>query len=138
MAIIEQGAPGRIFYVRIHPNEDLLRSVEHTAREAGLAVAMVRSSVGSLAHACLEVAGGRRLDLPGPALEIMSLQGEVRAAADGLPQALLAGVVMDLQGKFHAGRLVRGRNPACMTIEVVLEEWCVEQRMELSDDAQYQ
>ncbi|MFA7437185.1 PPC domain-containing DNA-binding protein [Castellaniella sp.] len=134
MAIIERGAPGRIFYVRIHPNEDLVRSIEHTAREAGLGAALVRSSVGSLAHACLEVAAGRLLERPGPALEIMTLQGEVRATPHGLPEARLAGVVMDLQGQFHAGRFVRGRNPACMTIEVVLEEWCIEQQMEFSVD----
>lgn len=130
MTLIEQGHVGRIFYARIHPNEDLVRSLERAVQEAGVSAALVRSSVGSLAHACLRVADGQERALAGPALEIMTLQGEVRCQDDGTPRADLAGVVMDLQGRFHAGRFVPGRNPACMTIEIVFEEWCVEQRIE--------
>lgn len=128
MVTIEQGHVGRIFYIRIHPNEDLVLSLEQSCIEAEITHALVRISVGSLAHCSLRCGAQSTLELSGPALEIMNLNGEIRPDAAGQPKAQLNGVVMDLQGRFHAGRFVRARNPACMTIEAVIEEWCIEER----------
>jgi predicted DNA-binding protein with PD1-like motif len=127
MTTIEQGHTGRIFYVRIHPNEDLVQSLEKTFIEAGLSRAIVRSSVGSLAHCCLECGAGRQIDLPGPANEILNMNGELRSDGAGNPVSTVTGIVMGMDGTFHAGRFVSGRNPACMTVEAVIEEWVVEQ-----------
>lgn len=126
MATIEQGHTGRIFYVRIHPNEDLVQSLEKTFIEAGLSRAIVRSSVGSLAHCSLECGSGRQVDLPGPAIEILNMNGEISGDASGNPVSCITGMVMGMDGTFRAGRFVSGRNPACMTVEAVIEEWVVD------------
>ncbi|MBV2181147.1 MAG: DNA-binding protein [Castellaniella sp.] len=131
MSTMEQGRTGRIFYIRIHPNEDLVQSLEKTFIESGLARAIVRSSVGSLAHCSLNRGTHDTLELDGPAIEILNLTGEIRGDAAGRPVAHVTGTVMDMQGAFYAGRFISGRNPACMTVEVVLEEWIVEQIVSL-------
>lgn len=129
---IEQGHTGRIFYVRIHPNEDLAQSLEKTFLESDLLRAIVRTGVGSLAHCCLEFSSGKQTDISGPAIEILNLAGEISCDEQGNPVARLNGMVVDIKGEFHAGRFVTGRNPACMTVEVVLEEWLVDKTIELN------
>jgi len=130
MAVIEQGHTGRIFYIRIHPNEDLVQSLEKTFIESGLSRAIVRSSVGSLAHCSLQCGGAQHtLELEGPALEILNMNGEIRCDDGGYPAAHVTGIVMDMHGKIHAGCFTSGRNPACMTVEAVIEEWIVEQTL---------
>jgi len=129
MTTIEQGHTGRIFYVRIHPNEDLVQSLEKTFIESGLERAIVRSSVGSLAHCCLECGPGKTVDLPGPAVEILNMNGEISCDESGSPVTRASGMVMGMDGAFFAGRFVTGRNPACMTVEAVIEEWVVDQRV---------
>jgi len=131
MTVVEQGYTGRIFYIRIHPNEDLIQSLEKTFIESGLHRAIVRGSVGSLAHCSLLRGTRDTLELDGPAIEIMNMNGEIRCDAAGNPVAQVSGVVMDLGGQFHAGRFTSGRNPACMTVEAVLEEWIVEKTLSL-------
>lgn len=130
MQTIEQGHTGRIFYLRIHPNEDLVQSLEKTFLEADLSRAIVRSGVGSLAHCCLEFGAGRTIDIEGPAIEILNLGGEIACNGRQGPIARVNGMVMDIKGEFHAGRFVTGRNPACMTVEVVMEEWVVDKNVE--------
>jgi predicted DNA-binding protein with PD1-like motif len=130
MHLIEQGHTGRIFYLRIHPNEDLVQSLEKAFMDAGLTRALVRGGLGSLAHGCVAVGPDKREDMPGPAVEILHLSGEISSEAGQNPQALLTGAVLDTFGAIHAGEFVTGRNPACMTIEVVMEEWVVEQSFE--------
>ncbi|TAL81887.1 MAG: DUF296 domain-containing protein [Candidimonas sp.] len=127
---IEQGHTGRIFYLRIHPNEDLVQSLEKAFMEAGLTRALVRSGLGSLAHCCVAVGPDTHEDMPGPAVEILHLSGEISSDATQNPRARLMGAVLDTFGAIHAGEFVTGRNPACMTIEVVMEEWVVEQSFE--------
>ena len=131
MNVMEQGRTGRIFYIRIHPNEDLIQSLEKTFIESGLSRAIVRSSVGSLAHCSLQRGSRDTLELDGPAVEILNMNGEIRCDETGNPVAQVAGTVMDMTGQFHAGRFTSGRNPACMTVEAVLEEWIVEQTVSL-------
>lgn len=131
MTVMEQGHTGRIFYIRIHPNEDLVQSLEKTFIEAGLSHAIVRSSVGSLAHCSLQCGEHDTLELDGPAIEILNMNGEISSDDAGHPVAHLTGVVMDMHAQFHAGRFVSGRNPACMTVEAVIEEWVVEQTLTL-------
>jgi hypothetical protein len=76
--------------------------------------------------ACLYARGGGVRWLEGPAVEIVSLAGEVRAQADGSVVASLSGVVADPAGRVHGGVFVPGANPVCMTFEVTLEEWLPE------------
>ncbi|MBV8618901.1 MAG: DNA-binding protein [Curvibacter sp.] len=121
--LIERGRTGRIVYARVAPNEDLVRSIEALCAAHGLAHAFVRGGLGSLIDACLQRREGDPQHIAGPAVEIVSFGGEVRAQADGAPRAALSGVVADPQGQMHGGLFVAGRNPICMTLEVTLEEW---------------
>ena len=59
----------------------------------------------------------------GPAIEIVSLAGEVRTQPDGSTRAAISGVVADTEGRLFGGPFVAGANSVCVTFEVTLEEW---------------
>ncbi len=121
-AEVESGSMGRVAYARIGPNEDLVQGVEKLCLAQGFRNAFVRGALGSLVDACLYARDGVR-QVAGPAVEIVSLAGEVRAQADGSVVASLSGVVADPDGRVHGGAFVPGANTICMTFEVTLEEW---------------
>ena len=121
-ARFEQGRLGRIAVMRLRPNEDLVGALEAACREHGLRHAIVRSAVGSLVDAVLE-AGDLTREVPGPGIEILTLAGEVRSDAAGLPQADLRGTIADGKAQVYGGRFRRGANPICITLELVLQEW---------------
>jgi len=122
-AIVESGAMGRVAYARIAPNEDLVLGIEKLCLAHGFRHAFVRGALGSLVDACLRAPDGGYLEVRGPAVEIVSLAGEVRPGPDGSLRAALTGVVADTEGNVHGGPFVPGSNPICMTFEVTLEEW---------------
>ena len=121
--IVESGAMGRVAYARIAPNEDLVQGVEKLCLAEGFKNAFVRGALGSLVDACLGTLDGTCLQIKGPAVEIVSLAGEVRSKDDGSLSASLSGVVADTEGNVYGGPFVAGSNPICMTFEVTLEEW---------------
>jgi len=120
---VEQGSMGRVAYARIAPNEDLVQGVEKVCLAEGFRNAFVRGALGSLVDACLGTIDGRYLQIKGPAVEIVSLAGEVRSGEDGSLKAALTGVVADPEGNVSGGPFIAGLNPICMTFEVTLEEW---------------
>ncbi len=120
---IEQGSMGRVAYARIAPNEDLVLGVEKLCLAHGFRNAFVRGALGSLVDGCLDTPDGRYLHVRGPAVEIVSLAGEVRSTDDGSVCASLTGVVADTEGNVYGGPFTPGSNPICMTFEVTLEEW---------------
>lgn len=120
---VESGRAGRIAYTRVRPNEDLVQAVQKVCMTHGFRNAFVRGSLGSLTDACLADAEGDLRELRGPAIEVLSITGEVRSDAGGGPEAHLSGVVADAEGRVTGGRFVSGRNPVCMTFELALEEW---------------
>ncbi|CAG1019024.1 hypothetical protein BURC_03869 [Burkholderiaceae bacterium] len=123
VALVENGQMGRVAYARIAPNEDLVRGVEKLCLAEGFRNAFVRGALGSLVDACLGTQEGDCVQVRGPAVEVVSLAGEVRANGDGSLSASLSGVVADPDGKIYGGLFVAGSNPICMTFEVTLEEW---------------
>lgn len=123
---VENGSMGRVAYARIAPNEDLVLGVEKLCLAEGFRNAFVRGALGSLVDACLSTRNGEWLQIKGPAVEIVSLAGEVRSNPDGSLSAALTGVVADPQGTVYGGGFVAGYNPICMTFEVTLEEWLPE------------
>ncbi|CAN5437755.1 DNA-binding protein [soil metagenome] len=125
--VVESGSMGRVAYARIAPNEDLVHGVEKLCLAEGFRNAFVRGALGSLVDGCLRTLDGRYIQLKGPAVEIVSLAGEVRSQADGSLRASLTGVVADTEGNIHGGPFVAGANPICMTLEVTLEEWLPQQ-----------
>ena len=114
---------GRVAYARIAPNEDLVQGVEKLCLAHGFRNAFVRGALGSLVDASRGTLDGGCRHVRGPAVEIVSLAGEVRSQADGSVVAALSGVVADTAGQVHGGPFVAGANPICMTFEVTLEEW---------------
>lgn len=120
---LECGGMGRVAYARVAPNEDLVRSVEALCRLHGFRHAFVRGALGSLVDACLAGPRGGCTAVAGPAVEIVSLAGEVRPAPDGALRAALTGVVVDGAGRVYGGPFVAGANRVCVTLEVTLEEW---------------
>ena len=121
--VIESGTMGRVAYGRIAPNEDLVRGVEKLCLAEGFKHAFVRGALGSLVDACLGTRDGQFRHVGGPAVEVVSLAGEVRSRADGSVCASLTGVVADPQGNVFGGPFVAGSNTVCVTFEVTLEEW---------------
>jgi len=120
---IETGRTGRIVYARVRPNEDLVLAVEKICLREGLGNAFLRGSLGSLTDACLVLPDGTTTLLKGPAIEVVSMSGEVRADASGSPEADLCGMVCTPDGVMTGGRFLRGQNPVCVTFEIALEEW---------------
>ena len=120
---VEAGAMGRVAYARVAPNEDLVLSIEKLCVAEGFRHAFVRGALGSLVDACFVAPGGGTRQVRGPAVEIVSLAGEVRPQGDGSLRAALSGVVADADGHVHGGPFVAGANPVCITFEVTLEEW---------------
>jgi len=123
MPVVEKGSMGRVAYARIAPNEDLLYGVEKMCLSVGFKNAFVRGALGSLVDGCILDGTGQNLLVKGPAVEIVSLAGEVRCVEDGSLRAALSGVIADPDGKVYGGPFVAGLNPICMTFEVTLEEW---------------
>jgi len=120
---IETGEMGRVAYARVGPNEDLVHAVEKFCLAEEFKHAFVRGALGSLVDACLIDTQGRQQRVCGPAVEIVSLAGEVRSLSDGSISAALTGVVADTRGAVYGGLFTPGSNTVCMTLEVTLEEW---------------
>jgi predicted DNA-binding protein with PD1-like motif len=120
---VESGRMGRVAYARVAPNEDLTGSVERLALAQGFRNGFIRGALGSLVDACLATSDGELLHVSGPAVEIVSLAGEVRSQHDGSVRATLSGVVADPSGEVFGGMFVAGHNPICITLEITLEEW---------------
>jgi predicted DNA-binding protein with PD1-like motif len=121
--LAEDGRMGRVAYGRIAPNEDMVLGIEKLCLAQGFRNAFVRGALGSLVDACLEVNDGNITEIKGPAVEVVSLAGEVRSDESGTPCASLSGVVADPEGKVYGGKFIAGLNPICITFEVTLEEW---------------
>ncbi len=123
-AIILDITTGRLASVRLGPNEDLVEGLEQAAAQLGFRRALVRSGLGSLTDAAFHSESGTAHRLRGPAIEILSLSGEVSLndPQNGGPAAGISGVVGDTTGAVWAGRFLPGENPVCVTVEAVIEE----------------
>ena len=121
--LVEAGQMGRVAYARVAPNEDVVLSIEKLCAAEGFRHAFVRGALGSLVDACFVTPGGGTRLVRGPAVEIVSLAGEVRTQPDGSLRAAITGIVADTEGHVHGGPFVAGANPVCVTFEVTLEEW---------------
>lgn len=102
----------RTIVARIRPNEDITLAIEAVARRHHVRAGIVRGSVGSIIGA--HFTDGRKV--PDYATEVLVRSGHVH---DGL--AVLDLLVVDMAGRVHEGRLVRGDNTVCITFELVLE-----------------
>lgn len=128
-ADFEDGRFGRLAVVRLKPNQDLVEGIEAAAAEAGIACGVVRAAVGSLVDAALgygEAENTSIITVEGPGIEILTLAGELRPDENGRARALLQGTISDADAKVYGGTFLRGANPICITLELVLQEWIPE------------
>lgn len=103
----------RAVVLRVRPNEDLVAAIETACRAHGITRAALRGGVGSLVSPRFAEGGGTD-DI---ATELLVTGGGVTAAGGAVGVALA-----DMQGRVHAGSVVRGANAVCITCELVLEE----------------
>ena len=106
--------------MRLAPNEDLVAGLEQAAAQLGFDRALVRGGLGSLTDAAFQSVNGAAQHFTGPAIELLSISGEIALDDDGA--AGLSGLVADRDGAVWSGRFLPGRNPVCVTVEAVLEE----------------
>jgi predicted DNA-binding protein with PD1-like motif len=118
---VQPGRLGRIAVIRLKPNQDLVEGVEAAAAAAGIRDAVVRTAVGSLVDAALGHGAGRRIDVAGPGVEILTLSGSLTGGI-----ADLRGTISDSSARVYGGRFLKGGNPICITLELVLQEWVAE------------
>jgi predicted DNA-binding protein with PD1-like motif len=112
--------PREVLVARVKPNEDIVQAVEKLCLAKGFPAVLVRAGVGSLVGARLRVAD-RVVEVPGPAVEVTGLIGEVRSDARGTPTATLTATLVDDEGRVHGGELISGANPVAITYELCLE-----------------
>ena len=121
---LETGSFSRTISLRVGPNEDITEAIEQACRDHAVTHAVIRGGLGSLIDAVLEVAPGEPpIEAKGLAVELLTLVGEVRPAADGTVRARLSGSVGDPKGRVFGGRFVSGANRVCVTMEIILQEW---------------
>ena len=120
-ATLQPGRLGRIAVIRLKPNQDLIEGVEAAAAAEGIRDAVVRTAVGSLVDAALGHGADRRIDVAGPGVEILTLSGGLKAGV-----ADLRGTISDSSARVYGGRFLKGGNPICITLELVLQEWVAE------------
>ncbi len=120
-ATLERGRLGRIAVIRLKPNQDLVEGVEAAAAADGIRDAVVRTAVGSLVDAALGFGADKRVEVAGPGVEILTLGGRLKGGA-----ADLRGTISDSSARVYGGRFLKGGNPICITLELVLQEWIAE------------
>lgn len=115
--LLDRRAPAggrRAAVLRVRPNEDLAAALEAACKDHGFGRAVARGGVGSLVAP--RFAGGHAV--PDIATEFLVTGGAVAHGAG----ATVAVALADMEGRVHAGSLVRRCNPVCITCEAVLEE----------------
>jgi predicted DNA-binding protein with PD1-like motif len=108
---------GRVFALRLRPNQDFAGALEAFCRERGIEKAKLRGGVGSTIGARFD--DGRIVEPFATELAVSS--GAIGPGAGGAPEAELDLALVDYTGSLAEGRLLRGDNPVLMTMELVLE-----------------
>jgi predicted DNA-binding protein with PD1-like motif len=111
----------RSIVARIHPNVDITEAIEELAAQHGFDTAVIRGKIGSFVGATL-AQGDQIVSAPGPATEVMYLDGTVRRDETGAHRAELTCAAAAVDGNVYSGAVVRGHNPVAMTFELALSE----------------
>jgi predicted DNA-binding protein with PD1-like motif len=98
----------------IRPNADISVAIEAVCRRHGITQARILG-VGSLNE--VDFDDGRRV--ASYATEVFIDDGHI-FTTDGRLQSQLDVSLVDLRGAIHSGRLMHGRNPVCVTFELLI------------------
>lgn len=107
-------APEAVF-VRVRPNEDLTIALEQACTTLGIADAKVGPSLGSLNAPVLGAGAQDRIALGSVGMEAVAIEGSIAGGG-----ATLSATLVDETGTPHAGPLVRGLAPVCVTAELLV------------------
>ncbi|WP_107677498.1 DUF296 domain-containing protein [Agrobacterium sp. LAD9] len=111
------GSGLRALLCTVRPNTDICTALEAASTQFGLREAEV-NGIGSLIGADYEDG----TSLTAYASEILIRNGRIGPSAAGGEQAMLDIAMVDLTKHISGGRLVRGKNPVCVTFELLLTE----------------
>ena len=111
----------RSVVARVHPNVDIIEAIEDLAEQHGFDAAVIRGKIGSFVGATL-LQGDQVVSAPGPAVEVMYLDGVIQRNETGTIRAELTCAAAAVDGNVYSGALVRGHNPIAMTFELALSE----------------
>lgn len=117
----EDDGYGREFFIRVHPNEDLPRSLERFCAQQGIENALIGSSLGSLNMPSL-MQRGKLNGIPSVGTEVLAFNGEVMTEKSGQLRASILTNLVDENGTEFVGYLVAGQCPVCITAEIYLLE----------------
>ena len=107
----------RALLCTVRPNTDICEAIETAAAQFGLREAEV-DGIGSLIGADYEDGAS----LTAYASEILIRDGRIGHSSVGRDQATLDISMVDLTKHISGGRLVRGKNPVCVTFELLMTE----------------
>lgn len=110
-----EDAGSRALLVKVRPNEDISRAIEHICSKHDIRAARIYG-IGSLYG--VRFADGSRVD--SYATEVQICEGSVVQVNDK-PQAILHIDVVDMNGEIFTGVLAHWDNPVCVTFELVIE-----------------
>ena len=98
----------------VRPNGDISLAIESACVRHGIREAAV-FGLGSLAG--IDFADGRHV--PSYATEVMIREAGV-SSASGAARCEIEAMLVDMDGTIHEGRLAHGRNPVCVTFEILI------------------
>lgn len=111
-----------ICVLKLDPGTEVTEGLLSAYRRLGWDRAIILSGMGSVREAHLEYqspTGRAYLTVAGPGLEIASISGRLDIEAGSAEQPVLSAVVCDQFGASFGGRLRRGKNFVCITLEVI-------------------
>jgi len=123
---------GRIIVARLRPGTDLIEGVEKIVEDYNIKYAIVCVSLGSLQSSTfmytvpkpehkLKAGYSSPCEIKGP-IEFLGAVGLVSEKLEGEKSSHFHGVICDKEGIIHGGHLVKGKNKALYTIELVILE----------------
>lgn len=127
-----QGNLGKVVAARLQPGTDLIEGIEKICADHGIEYAFVTCSVGSLQKSTLllatpnedakiKISYGAPIEVPGP-IEFLGGQGVVCKGEKGERLTHFHAILSDKLGKVYGGHAIKGRNPALVTIDLVVIE----------------
>lgn len=116
-AASRRSGSGRVFALRLRPNQDFSGALESFCAERGIEQARIRGGVGSTIGA--RFADGRIVE--NFATEVYIADGAVKRVPGGGFECRAEVGLVDYTGRVATGLLKRGDNPVLMTFELALE-----------------
>jgi len=127
--IVSEGHLSKVVMIRVLPGSDIIEGIEEVCHNLDIKSGAITCCIGSLRRASLLIAvpmnskiGAGYSDpkvIKGP-LELLSGQGSIGQEEGGEIFIHLHGVISNKEGNVYGGHLIKGKNPALITCEVMV------------------